>query len=84
MIKVILKLLRMLVLEQHQFKPSTLIHRKAARVVYEVEFNWYDENLKPVSVVREVQSGKIFSIRGNEATDFKEFSGTDPLVGSTL
>ena len=70
--------------KNHTFPVSTLVHRKKARVIYEVEFNWYDNELKPITVVREVQSGKVFSISGLEIDDFKEYSGADVSAGNSL
>lgn len=61
-----------------------MIHRKKATVIYETEFNWYDENLQPVTVIREVKSGKIFSMQYLEMSDFKEYSGSDPNAGTVL
>lgn len=80
----ILNLIKRFLLKKHQFETATLIHRRIGKVIFEVEFNWYDENLNPVSVIREVHSGKIFSVRGNETIDFQEYSGSDSLAGSTL
>lgn len=71
-------------IKQHEYPPSTLIHRRKAKVIYEVEFNWYDQDLLPISVVREVHSGKKFSINYYEMYEFKEFQGKDRTVGNTI
>jgi len=68
----------------HQFPPSTLIHRFKARVLFEVEFNWYDHDLMPVSIVREVKSGKQFSVSYYELFEFKEFQGRDRAAGNSI
>lgn len=70
-------------LKKHKFPPASLIHRKN-RVLFEIEFNWYDESFQPVSIVREIKSGKIFSIRFDEMLEFREYSGDDPNAGSTI
>jgi len=71
-------------IKRHQFPESTLIHRRKATVIYEVEFNWYDETLMPVSLVREVKSGKQFSVSFYELYEFKEFQGRDRSIGNSI
>jgi len=71
-------------LTQHQYPVSTLIHRKKAKVIFEIEFNWFDDNLDPVSLVREVQSGKTYSVGHYDMYDFKEFEGKDRSIGNTI
>ena len=70
--------------KKHPFPESTLIHRKQAKVLFEVEFNWYDKEFNPVTVVREVKSGKVFSISEHEMKEFKEYAGTDRNAGSVI
>lgn len=70
--------------KSHQYPPGTLIHRRKARILFEIEFNWYDEDMIPVSLVREVHSGKVFSVRDSEMFEFKEYAGTDPHAGDRL
>lgn len=70
--------------EQHQYPASTLIHRRKAKIIYEIEFNWYDDTLLPVSLVREIHSGKRFSISYYEMYDFKEFQGRDRSIGDSI
>lgn len=69
---------------KHDYPAGILIHRKNGKVIFEIEFNWFDEDLIPVSIVREVQSGKIASIRYFEMKEFKEYSGNNPNAGNTL
>lgn len=83
MIKLILKLLKKF-LAKHKYPKGVLVHRKNGAVVFETEFNWYDESLEPVTVVREVKSGKIFSVNSLEMMDFVEYTGSDPNGGSDL
>jgi hypothetical protein len=71
-------------LKKHQYPAGILIHRRKATVLFEIELNWYDEELIPVSLVREVHSGKVFSIRDYEMFEFKEYAGSDPNAGSQL
>lgn len=82
--KLISKLYLKFFLRKHLFPVGIMIHRKKATVIYETEFNWYDENLQPVTVIREVKSGKIFSMQYLEMSDFKEYSGSDPNAGTVL
>jgi hypothetical protein len=70
--------------KKHQYPPGVLVHRRKATVLFEIEFNWYDEDFLPVSLVREVHSGKVFSIRHYEMFEFKEYAGSDPNAGSRL
>lgn len=72
------------VIKTHKYPAGCLIHRRNAGVIFEIEFNWFDEDLEPVSVVREVKSNKIFSVRYLEMMDFVEYSGSDPNPGNAL
>jgi hypothetical protein len=81
---VISKLYRKYFLKTHLFLPGIYIHRKNGAVVFETEFNWFDEELLPITVVREVKSGKIFSIRYDEMTNFIELKGNAPVDGSEI
>lgn len=69
---------------KHKYPPSTLIHRKKNPVIYEIEFNWFDESFSPVSIVREVKSNKIFSVREDEMLEFVEYSGANPNPGGSI
>jgi len=71
-------------LKKHMFPPGVLIHRRKATILFETEFNWYDNDLQPITVVREIKSGKIFSINSYEMYEFKEYAGTDPNAGSVI
>ena len=75
------RLFKKTVLKKHQYPAACLIHRRNGSTIFEIEFNWYDEDLNPVSVVREVKSQKIFSVRHLEMFDFKEYSGSNPNPG---
>jgi len=83
-INLILKFIKRMVLKKHKYPASVLIQKQNSTVIFEVEVNWYDEDLNPVSVVREVQSDKRFSIRYEEMLEFKEFTGRDRSVGNTI
>jgi hypothetical protein len=78
---VITKLFKKYVAKTHKYPAGCLIHRRTNSVIFEIEFNWYDEDLEPVSVVREVKSSKIFSVRYLEMLEFVEYSGSDPNPG---
>lgn len=80
--KLITKLYHKFCVRKHKYPPSCIIHRaNNTKVVFEIEFNWYDENLSPVSVVRNVKTDKIYSVREMEMLDFVEYTGADPNVG---
>ena len=49
-----------------------------------IEFNWFDQDLLPISLVREVHSGKKFSVNHYEMYEFKEFQGRDRTVGNSI
>lgn len=70
--------------KKHKFPPGILIHHNKGKVVFEIEVNWYDETFHPVSVVREVKSGKMASIRYDEMKEFKEYAGSDPNAGYSI
>lgn len=75
------KLYKRYFLKKHLFVTTTYVHRKHSAVVFEIELNWYDEALDPVSLVREVKSGKSFSIRYDEMREFIELRGNAPTDG---
>lgn len=79
--KFLSKLYKRYFLKRHKFPPTTYIHRKNAAVVFEIELNWFDEDLEPVSLVREVKSNKNFSIRYYEMLEFVELQGNAPTDG---
>lgn len=82
--KRVLRFFKRFFLKKHQYPAGILIHRRKAVVLFEIEFNWYDEDLNPVSVVREVKSNKTYSVRHDEMFEFKEYSGSDPNAGNAL
>ena len=64
--------------KKHKYPPSCLVHRKLnGSLVFEIEFNWYDENYEPVSIVRDIKTTKVFSIRYLEMKEFVEYTGLD-------
>lgn len=80
----LMQLFKKRVLKKHLFTVGTYVHRKHASIVFEIDFNWYDEEILPVSVVKEVRSGKIFSIRHEEMINFVELKGNSPLDGTEI
>lgn len=79
--KLLSRLYKRFFLRKHKYPPTTYIHRRKAAVVFEIELNWFDEDLNPVSLVREVRSGKNFSIRYSEMLEFVELTGNKPDDG---
>lgn len=79
--KFLSKLYKRYFLKKHLFPPTTYVHRRKSGVVFEIELNWYDEDLEPVSLVREVKSNKSFSIRHYEMMEFVELQGNAPTDG---
>ena len=78
------KLFRRFIAEKHKYPASTLIHRNTGAIVFEIEFNWYDEDFNPVSIVRQLTNQKIYSIRSLEMQDFKEYTGSNFNPGSSI
>lgn len=83
MTKLLSRLYRKLFLKKHLFPSGSLIHQKKGTIVFEIEFNWYDEDFIPISVVRQVSNNQIASVRYNEMLGFKEYSGNNETLGST-
>ena len=82
--KLITRLYKRFFLKKHKFPPTIYIHKKNARVVFEVELNWFDEDLLPVSLLREVKSGKNYSVRYHEMLEFIELRGNKPEDGTEI
>lgn len=70
--------------KKHPFPASSIIHRKRGTVLFEIEFNWYDENFLPISLVRQTITGKKYSISYYELLEFKEYAGVDSQAGTTI
>lgn len=83
MMKLLGRLYRKLFIKTHLFPVGSLVHPKKGTIVFEIEFNWYDEDMQPVSIVRQVSNQQIASIRYAEMQGFKEYSGNNELLGST-
>jgi len=82
--KLIKKFIMKYIIGMHKFPTSVIVHRiNNKSSMYEIEFNWYDEDLNPVSIVRDIATQKIFSIRSSEITEFKEYSGK-AVIGSNI
>lgn len=82
MTKLLGRIYKYLFIKKHQFPAGCLIHPAKGTIVFEIEFNWYDENMEPVSVVRRVSDNVIASVRYAEMKGFKEYSGNNELLGS--
>jgi len=82
--KLIGRLYRRFFLQKHKFPPTTYVHHRRGGVIFEIELNWYDEDLLPVSLVREAKSGKTFSIRHHEILEFVELRGAQPTDGIAI
>ena len=76
--KLLSKLFFKYVRKTHKYPASCLVKRKNSddHFVFEIEFNWYDENLEPVSIVREQRTHKTYSIRHEEMAEFVEYTGS--------
>lgn len=68
---------------QHKFKPTDLIHRHNT-ILFEVEFNWYNEDLEPITIIRGVKNGKIGTIHRDEWIEWNVYLGKDRNAGSTF
>lgn len=84
MMKLIGRLYRKFFIQKHLFPAGTLVHPRKGTTVFEIEFNWYDEDMQPVSIVRQVANNQIASIRYNEMRGFKEYSGNNESLGSNV
>lgn len=61
-------------LEQHKFKPSTLILREGTRTLFEVDTNYYNLNFEPVTIVRAYPAGtQLLGISHHEIKEYKEY-----------
>lgn len=61
-------------LESHKFKPSTLILRDGTRTLFEVDTNYYNTDMEPVTIVRAYPLGKqMMGISKHEIMEFKEY-----------
>lgn len=69
-------------LKKHKYPPTTLVRRKLARIVYEIDFCWYDTNFDPVWIMRELKTNKTYSASYIEMTEFTEY--TEEGAGSTI
>lgn len=63
-------------LESHKFKPSALIFRSGTRTLFEVDSNYYNKDLEPVTIVRTYPLGKQnMGISKHEIMEFQEYKG---------
>ena len=61
-------------LQKHKFLPSTLIYRDGTRTLFEVDSNYYDIDLNPITIVRAYPIGKqLMGISRHEMLEFREF-----------
>ncbi len=61
-------------LEKHKFKPSSLILREGTRTLYEVDSNYYNTEMDPVTIVRAYPLGtQLMGISKHEILEFKEY-----------
>lgn len=84
MMRLIGRLYRKLFIKKHLFPVGSLVHPKKGTTVFEIDFNWYDEDMQPVSIVRRVSDNQIASIRHSEMQGFKEYSGNNEQLGSNV
>lgn len=61
-------------LEKHKFKASSLIIRDGTRTLFEVDTNYYNKELEPVTIVRAYPSGtQLLGISKHEIIEFREY-----------
>lgn len=84
MFKLLGRLYRKMFIRKHLYPVGCLVHPKKGTTVFEIDFNWYDEDMQPVSIVRQCSDNKIASIRYNEMQGFKEYSGNNESLGSNV
>lgn len=78
------RLYKKIFIPKHLFPAGSLVHPKRGTTVFEIDFNWYDEDMQPVSIVRQISNQQIASIRYDEMLGFKEYSGNNELLGSNV
>jgi len=73
MISILIKLLRFF-LSKHKFKKGDLVYKDGTRTLYEVDENYYNTNLDPVTIVRPYPLGnQVFGIDKHDILEFLEF-----------
>lgn len=61
-------------LPKHKFLPSALIYREGTRTLFEVDSNYYDKDLNPVTIVRAYPLGKqLMGISRHDILEFHEY-----------
>lgn len=70
----ILKLMVKLFLPRHKFKTGDLVFKDGTRTLYEVDTNYYNTDLQPITVVRTYPIGtQLFGIDQYDIQEFREF-----------
>lgn len=72
--KILLNLLKRL-LKKHKYPVSVLIHKKTSDTVYEVQKNYYDLDLNPVTLVLEYGGSRLLSIDHIDMLEYQEYTG---------
>jgi hypothetical protein len=74
MIAFILKLVAKYLLPRHRFKTGDLVFKDGTRTLYEVDTNYYNTDLQPVTVVRPYPVGtQVFGIDQYDIKEFREY-----------
>lgn len=72
MIKLLIKLFK-LFLPKHKFHKGALVYKDGTRTLYEVDENYYNTDLDPVTVVRPYPMGKqVFGVDKHDILEFIE------------
>lgn len=72
--KLLINLLKRL-LKKHKYPVSVLIHKKNNTSVYEVQKNYYDLDLSPVTLVMEYGGSRLLTIDNIDILDYQEYTG---------
>lgn len=62
-------------LKKHKYPEAVLIHKPSQGVVYEIQKNYYDLDLKPVSLVLEYGGTRVLTISEIDMLEYREYTG---------
>lgn len=73
--KFLINLLKNL-LKKHKYPVSVLIHKKNSEdIIYEVQKNYYDLDLSPVTLVLEYGGTRVMTIDNIDMLEYQEYTG---------
>ena len=80
----ILKIMVYLFLQKHPFNVGDLVFKDGTRTLYEVDTNYFNRELQPITVVRPYPIGtQLFGISHHDIKEFKEFRKITSLAVNT-